>query len=180
MKLFIKVFSWLRNRGSTREKVAALVLLGFWLTVYFAIPSQVPVAAIGKEAPLAYSARFFPYVITILAIILSFVLLIQSLTRTPSAMEGGKGILGVQQVRRIAPVIVIAFVYLFLFNLLGYLVSAILCFTVLLGYYGLSFRKEWKVAIPLVILFPLLIYYVFKLTLFVPLPAGILRMLGLF
>ena len=178
MKLLIKVFSWLRSRGSTRQKVAALVLLGFWTAVYFAIPSQVSVAAIGEEAPLGYSARFFPYVITILAIILSLVLLIQSLARTSGAAEGRKGILGVEQVRRIAPVLVIAFIYLFLFNLLGYLVSAILCFIALLGYYGLSFRKEWKVAIPLIILLPILIYYVFKIMLYVPLPAGILRMLG--
>lgn len=157
--------------------MAALVLLGFFMAIYLAIPSQVPVAALGKEAPLGYSPRFFPYIITILAIILGLVLLIQSFAR-PSGVEGGKGILGVEQVRRITPVVAITVIYIFLFGLLGFIVSAILCLGALMGYYGLSFRKEWKVAIPLIILFPLLIYYVFKVVLYVPLPAGLLRMLG--
>lgn len=177
MKLFIKIPSWLK-RGSRREKVAALVLLGFFMAIYLVIPSQVPVAALSKEAPLGYSPRLFPYIITILAIILSLGVLIKGFARTSGVAEGGKGILGVEQVRRITPVVAITVIYIFLFGLLGFIVSAILCLGALLGYYGLSFRKEWKVAIPLIILFPLFIYYVFKVLLYVPLPAGLLRMLG--
>lgn len=180
MKLFIKVFSWFRSRGSTREKVTALVMLGFFTTVCLAIPSQTPITALGEDAPAGYSPRFFPYIVTVLAIILSLGLLIQSLVRTSRVVEEGKGILGVEQVRRAAPVLVIMFLYLFLFNMLGYVVAAILSLGALMWYYGVSWRKEWKVTIPVVILFPLLIYYIFKYVLYVPLPAGILRALGFY
>ena len=58
------------------------------------------------------------------------------------------------------------------FNFFGYIVSIVLCYAALMWYYGISYRKEWKFAVPLLILFPLLIYYVFRVVLYVALPTG--------
>ncbi len=179
MKHLVKVYSRLKSRGGMREIVVALVVLAFFAFVFSFIPLQVP-PPLSEGDPLARSPRFFPYLVTIPAIILSLVLLIQSFARPSGVVEGGKGILGVEQVLRITPVVVIAVIYLFLFNLLGYMVSAMLGFVAFMWYYGISFRKEWKVAIPVGILLPALTYYIFKYWLYVPLPAGILRLIGLY
>ena len=183
MKSFTQIVSWLKSKGSTREKVAGLVVLAFFVLVFFAIPHQVPPSP-NETDPLARSPRFFPYLVTIMAMVLSVGVLIRgffgSSADTSGHLEGRQGVLGLAQVRRVAPVILIALIYLLLFNLLGYIIAIILCFAAFLWYYGLSFRKQWKVAIPLVILLPLLLYYVFKSLLYVPLPSGILELFGIY
>lgn len=183
MKALIKILSWFRSRGNMKEKVAGVVVLAFFITVLLSIPFQVPPPSIEGE-PVARSPRFFPYIVTITAMILSAGVLIKGFSRTSAdasdAWEMRKGILGLGQVRRATPVIVIAVIYLLLFNLLGCLVAVMLCFAALMWYYGVSFRKEWKAAIPLIILLPLLLYYVFKSLLYVPLPSGILELFGIY
>ena len=187
MKSFTKINSWLGKRGSRKEKVAALVVLAFFVAVFFLIQPQISMRAVHKGAELAFSPRFFPYILVLFAIIMSLVLVIRSFVArgAPEAALGPrKGIWGVEPIRRATPVVVIVTIYLLLFELLGYIISIILCYVALLWYYGLSFRKEWKVAVPLLILLPMLIYYVFNVMLYVALPTGtipsmILRALGL-
>ena len=110
MKSFTRLLSWLWNTGSHKEKVAALVVFGFFVAVYFLIPSQIPVAFVRSGEDIGYSPRFFPRVVAVFTIILSLILLIRSYSKsaTPDALEGPrKGILGTKPVMRAMPVIII-------------------------------------------------------------------------
>ena len=169
----VAVLSRFWNKGNTKEKTAALVVLGIFVIIYLAIPWQVPAAAM-KNAPLGMSPRFFPYLISYAGLIMSFIVVVRSFFSAKGPPEGGEGVFGVRQVKRAGPVVVFAVAYLFLFNVLGYMLSAILCFSLLLWYYGVSFRKEWAVVVPIIILLPVILYLVFKYQLYVSLPSGIL------
>ena len=171
--LITKTFYWLRDKGSTKEKVGALVLLAFFLAISVVTPSQVSEGILAEGESLAMSPRFFPYVVTIVGAFMCLLILIRSFC-TSGVSQEGEGNLGVKQIKRAGPVIVIAALYLFLFNVLGYMLSAMLCFALLLRYYGVSFRKEWLAAVLVIILLPLLVYFVFKYFLYVPLPRGVL------
>ena len=171
--LITKTFYWLRDKGSKKEKIGALVLLAFFLAISAVTPSQVSEGILAEGESLAMSPRFFPYVVTIVGAFMCLLILIRSFC-TSGVSQEGEGNLGVKQIKRAGPVIVIAALYLFLFNVLGYMLSAILCFSLLLWYYGVSFRKEWAVVVPIIILLPLILYLVFKYQLYVSLPSGIL------
>ena len=171
-------WSWVWTKGNIKERVAALVAIAIFTTILLFIPSQVP--KMTGHISIAMSPRFFPYIVSISGIIMSFMALIQSFFAVPGLPKGGEGVLGKKELLRAYPVIVIAMVYVFLFNILGYIVTAILCFSALLWYYGVSLFREWKVAVALVILFPLIVYYIFKYQLYVPLPSGLLKIFGLY
>ena len=172
--------SKLWNKGNTKDKAGGLVILGFFTAILLAIPSQVIIPSVGFQGTLGESPRFFPYVISCIGIILSIVAITRSFFRAAGPPDGGEGVLGKKQVRRAAPVILITIVYLLLFNVLGFIVAAILCLATLLWYYGLSYRTEWKAAAFVLIIFPSSVYLLFKYQLFVPLPAGLLKLLGLY
>ena len=161
-------------KGNAKEKSAAVFIMAIFLTIGLAIPSQVKLPPLFQHS-LANSPRFFPYIISTTGGIISLIIFIRSFSRTPGEAEGGEGILGMIQARRVAPVIVIAIIYLASFDFLGYVLSGTLCFAGFLWYYGVSLRREYAVAIPLIILFPLLTYLLFKYELYVPLPEGILQ-----
>ena len=165
-----------------RNKVVSWSFVGFFLGAIIATPFQTPPSAIegGGAMAIAWSAALFPYVIAGLGFILSVSLLIKAMVRPSTVTTGDSGPLGLEQFRRLIPLIAITVVFILLFEVLGFIISAILVSFMVLWYYGASFRKEWKIIIPLAILFPIELNYVFKTVLYVPLPGGFLTKLGIY
>ncbi|MBA7622675.1 hypothetical protein ES703_30054 [subsurface metagenome] len=172
MKLKIK-------RGNWTEKIGVLVMFGLFGAIGLLIPSQIisPPGLLQPGPSLGYSPRLFPYIIVVFAIIMSLCLLIKSFISISSVVgeeEGGADI-KVKGLLRAAGVIAILAIYILLFNFLGYILTTLLTLVALMWYFGISFRKEWKVAVPVFVLTPAIIYYVFKMLLYVALPPGILK-----
>ncbi len=145
----------------------ALGLIGFSVFAYFVIPYQI------AEPRFMQSRRFttltpamFPRVAAIALLGLSLIYLIESPRLNEENLLAK---LAPPSLRRIGITFLIFILYIYLLDILGFLLATPLCLGILTLYYG---NRDWKLLVLVIVLVPLAIFYFFQKILMVALPEG--------
>jgi putative tricarboxylic transport membrane protein len=161
-----------------RDYFLAIFLCVFGATVFLlsnTIPTKVAV-----EKSSVVNSRFFPKLMSGSLAILGIVLALQNLLKMksipqPDARDGRSSPADLEEKRKSVSKLILAggliFLYLVVFNRLGFLISSILfmgCFLWVLG------NRHWPALLLVSLFVPVILYLVFRLLLAVMLPRGIL------
>ncbi|MFQ6110758.1 MAG: tripartite tricarboxylate transporter TctB family protein [Nitrospinota bacterium] len=167
MKLKDRFFKWLSQRNF--NTLLALGLIAFSLFAYLLIPYQI------AEPRFMQSRRFttltptmFPRVAAIALLGLSLIYLIGSHRLNEENLLAR---LAPPSLRRIGVTLFVFILYIYLLEILGFLLATPLCLGILTIYYG---NRDWKLLILVIVLVPLAIFYFFQKVLMVALPEGII------
>jgi putative tricarboxylic transport membrane protein len=114
---------------------------------------------------------FFPRCITVMLGILSSMLLIQRLKRTPSEKGNDIDKMDANQSGFLqhATAIFLFFLYVLSIYLIGWIIATVIAVPGLMVYFG---ARRWSIIIILAVLVPIVLYLFFEKTVQVPLPAG--------
>lgn len=115
------------------------------------------------------SASFFPTIVSVLAIIMSVIMLVRAFIKPeylkPLSEQQKRGYL------RGILTILDCYLYILLFKPLGYILSSILCYFILMVIFG---NRKWGLMIVMSIALPIVLYLAFFYLLQTNLPAGVL------
>lgn len=122
---------------------------------------------------LEVSAAFFPTIVAAAMIVCSVCMLIKAIVNPkhyePMTSTEKRGYL------RGLLTILVCFVYVLIFEPLGYILSSMLAVFTLMIIFG---NRRWPVVIAITVVFPIVLYVAFRYGLLIRLPAGILTFLN--
>ncbi len=146
-----------------KERYSALFLFLFGLALWFYLPYDITV----EDRLSTLGPAFFPKFIAVTVMVLSAGIILKTFVKKKEAQtsEEQKGTEG-QRIWAAVAVFILMFLYVFVIEWLGYLISTIIIMSLIL--WVLSSRKWYHYAI--LIAFVVLIQYVFENIMYVQLP----------
>ncbi|MBW1973542.1 MAG: hypothetical protein DRG20_01955 [Deltaproteobacteria bacterium] len=149
-----------------RDQKSGIFIFIFSIFLYFyLIPNEVKGKATGGMKP-----SFIPDLLAIILAFLSLLLIFEPFIRSLKTKE--KIFINEQPIKIPSRTIVVSaifFAYIFITPFLGYLLSSFLILAILLFYFG---NRKWYIVIPLIFVFPLMLYWFFAKVMLVLLPQG--------
>lgn len=151
--------------ASVRTYLGPIFAIIFAIIVFFIIPSQIKDTGVSFTGP-----RFYPYFLTVSILVLGIISIIVDLSKRDKKESASKSGFNKYAFMRVLLSFIILIAWVYILPILGFVIS-----TVLLTI-GLTFiiekRKLYQVLI-VSILFTVVIYFIFRTGLKIPLPKGI-------
>ncbi len=152
------------------NRILGLSMLFLSILYFLLAPLEISDKGVPPNSPPPIYPQFFPKILAIFGCLLSLSLFLMSISRTKLSSDEDIDIPTKSNMFRVLLAVVVISIYIFTFDLLGYLISTAVSLILFMVFFGL---RDIKYIFLTIVTVPPIIYYVFKKMLYVPFPPGL-------